>query len=1102
MKKRTSIAKAGVPFKKPLLIMRLIILLVVFSTFHATAGLNAQKISVKANSAEISKVLNDIQKQGDYRFVYNNSLRDLKQRVTISFDNLDLQEAMARLFAGTSLTYVQLENNLVAIRSTSPDEKDIRVTGKVTNETGEPISAASVMVKGTAAGTITDGSGNFAITVSENAVLVISAVGYNTVEVSVAGKQQLTIKLEQATKKMDEVVVVGYGVQRKIDVTGSVAQVKGEEISKQASVNPMSAIQGKVAGVQITNSGAPGSSPQIRIRGVGSIYGSKNPLYVVDGVWYDDISFLNPADIENMSILKDASSESIYGIRAANGVVLITTKKGRSGQAVINYNGFWGWQKVTNQVEMSNANEYATLVNELSVMNGGTAFLNAASFSKGTDWYHQVLRNAYIGNHQLSISGGNEKSNYNFSLGALNQNGIVETNKYERYTIRLQNDFRVTNFLRMGYTASGYYSKSNDIDGGIFRQLFAAGPVVPVRYADGTYGDPNDFNLGGGNNFNPQTTIDFFNQVSKNYRLNGSAFAELKFARFFTFKTSVGGEFGEGEVRNYVPVYTATVAQRNNISKFTGSRAETRNWILENTLTFDKTIGADHSLKVMVGQAAQRYKSYGFTGTISDVPNGGEGNLYFILGDPATGRITDYGDLTTIASYFGRINYAFQSKYLITASVRADGSSKFYGDNRWGYFPSVGAGWVISKEKFMQNQKVFDNLKLRGSWGIIGNASVPSNISVLTVTQFPLAVWGDGSTGVSNSIASVVPPTTYWEKGVGTDIAVEASFLNSRLFVEADYYNRKTENAIFDIPILGTLGSNSGSIIGNSATFQNKGFEFSLTWKDNPSKDFNYSVNANMSVNENKVLSAVTGPVPIYSGGGGLTGGALATRTIVGLPIGHFYGYQVAGIFQNAAEIASSAQTSAKPGDFKYVDQNKDGVISGLDRIVLGNPNPKYTYGINTLFGYKQFDLAVDFQGVAGVQVYNANLGWRYGNENFTKDFYNNRWHGEGTSTTYPSVGIGGGTNYLPNSFYVENGSYFRIRNMQLGYTLPENMAKKIFAKKLRVYANAQNAFTFFKYKGFSPEIRAENNSPLNAGIDANVYPLSATYNFGVNVTF
>ncbi len=404
------------------------------------------------------------------------------------------------------------------------------------------------------------------------------------------------------------------------------------------------------------------------------------------------------------------------------------------------------------------------------------------------------------------------------------------------------------------------------------------------------------------------------------------------------------------------------------------------------------------------------------TATARDVPYKSEGDLYLALGDADTRSVTDIGDLATYSSYFGRVNYSFSDRYLINASLRADGSSKFYqGGNGWGYFPSVGAGWVISNEPFMKDQKVFDNLKLRGSWGKIGNASVPSNLSTLTVaTGGSLAAIYGGAVNTGASINSIIPPVTYWERGVGTDIGLEASMMKNRLSVELDYYTKKTERAIFDIPVLSSIGTASGSILGNQADFQNKGFEAAISWRDEIGKDLSYSIGVNGSVNSNKVLSVSTGANPIYAGGVGLTGGALATRTRVGDPIGSFYGYIVDGIFQNQAEIDGSAQKTAKPGDFKYRDISgsngtPDGNITGLDRQVIGNPNPKYTYGINTTWNYKWLDLTLDFQGVAKIDIYNANLGWRYGNENVTKDFYDNRWHGEGTSNTYPSANIGGG---------------------------------------------------------------------------------------------
>ncbi len=980
---------------------------------------------------------------------------------------------------------------------------DIVVSGKVTDASGD-LPGVTVKVKGTAIGTITDVNGNYTVTAPENGTLIFSFIGYTVKEIPVNGQREINLKMDDNVTELQQVVVVGYGTQKKAEVTGAIVNVRGDDIIKQASPNAISALQGKVAGVNIVNSGRPGESPQIRIRGTGTVYGNPNPLYIVDGVWFDDIAFLNPADVENVSILKDASAQSIYGIRAANGVVLITTKKGIPEKAQVTYNGFVGSQVVTNEVKMANANEFATLVNELAAINGSTPLLDPSQYGEGTDWARQVLRSALIHNHQVTLSGGTAKSTYAFSLGYLDQNGVVDNNYYKRYTARLQNDYQVFKNFKVGFSVIGSSANTNDVPGGIFTQIYGASPVVPVYYADGSYGDPSDYNLGDGANYNPQVTLDVYDKNVIRNRINGSLYGELKFAHNFTLRSSIGGDYIQNEMKEYNKVYAATLKQRNTLSKLSLERVENRNWILENTLTYDKTIANDHNLKVLVGQGAQSYRYYKLSGSAQNVPNSAEGDRYIKLGDVSGANITDEGDLYTVASYFGRVNYDYKSKYLLTASLRADGASKFYtGNNAWGYFPSVGLGWVLSEESFLKNTGIFDILKLRASWGKIGNASVPNNISVLRVDQkdgFTAIYGGIPSTGAS--INSVVPPTTVWERGVGSNIGLEAAILNNHLTFEADYYVKKTEKAIFDIPILSSVGTSSGNIVGNQADFENRGFEFAATWRDHIREDFSYSISGNIGINNNKVLSVITGNNPIYGGGAGSTGGALATRTIAGRPIGEFFGYLVEGIFQTQDEVAASAQPTAKPGDFKYKDVNGDGVISGLDRVPLGNPNPKYSYGINTTLTYKSVDFTLDLQGVAGVDIFNGNIGKRYGNENFTKAYFDNRWHGAGTSNTYPSANIGGGQNYLPNSFFVENGSYFRVRNIQVGYTLPQNTLNQWKIQKIRIYANAQNPLTLFKYSGFSPEILSNDKSPINAGIDNNVYPLSATYNLGLNVNF
>jgi TonB-linked SusC/RagA family outer membrane protein len=994
--------------------------------------------------------------------------------------------------------------------------QNVTVKGKVTDAAnGETLIGVSVSVKGTSTGTQTDVNGAFSLSAPSNATLVFSYLGYDAQEVPVNGQTLLDVKLKAKSSALNEVIVIGYGTQRKIDNTGSVASVKGADISKQASTNPLSALQGKVSGVTITNNGTPGSSPQISIRGLGTVYGNVSPLFVVDGVWYSDISFLDNNDIENITILKDASSTAIYGVRAANGVVLITTKHGVKGKPVINYNGYVGWQSVTNQVKMANATEYATAINELVTYNNNVGapqdakpplFSDPASFGKGTDWYGQILRNALVTSHQVSISGGTEKTTYDFSFGYLDQDGLVRNNNYQRYTLHLANEFKPISILSLGYSANGVYSFSKDAPGGIFHQLYAASPTLPVFYADGKYGDPADYGTGNGNNFNPEATLDFTNHRTVNHRITGDVHGELSILKNLKFRTSFGGDLGQIEARGFTPIYSATAAQTTTSTNLNIEHTETRNWIWENTLTYNYQYKA-HKLTALAGYSAQNNRTYEIVANANSVPYVRNGNLYtsFPPGDTTVTRIRNAGDQlhNRTLSQFARINYSFQDKYLLNASIRRDGASQFY-PKPYGYFPSIGGGWVITNESFMKDQHIFDNLKIRGSWGKVGNSVVPINPSVQTVAADPYltAIFGNPQVAYQGaSINTIVPPAIVWEKAVASDIGIEGAFLHNRLSFEADYYNRETQDAIFAIPVLASIGTNSGNLIGNQASIQNRGFEFSLTWKDRIGSDFSYSVSGNIGINNNKVLSVLSGKNPIYSGGNGIANGNLATRTVVGEPIGEFYGYKVTGVFQTQAQVDASPQknTNTQPGDFIYQDTNKDGSIDSKDRVVIGNPNPKISYGFNTAFTYKQFDLALDFQGVADVDVYNANIGFRFGNENFTQDFYDHRWHGPGTSNTYPSTNVGANNNSKPNSFFVESGAYFRVRNAQLGYTLPGLSLKKYGIQKVRVYANAQNAINIFGYKGFTPEI---GGTVGNMGIDANVYPLYATYNFGVNVTF
>ena len=1117
-RKRRKLAKTSLPVRQALLIMKLTAILIVAASLQVSAEANSQNVTLSLKNAPLQKVFKEIRKQTGYNFLCTTELLDLAGKVNLEAKNISFQQALKQCLENTPLTYTIVEKTIV-IKQKEVEKRvapvvvipppDIPIKGRITDESGNPLQGASVMIKGNNIGVNTDANGEFIIDVPENSssILIISFVGRETKEVSISGKTSITVTLGFANPTPQEaVVVVGYGSQRKMDVTAPVAVVKGSEIAKQPSVNPISGLQGKVAGVQITNDGSPGSSPQIRIRGAGSINGGLNPLYVVDGVWTNDVGFLNASDIESISILKDASAGAIYGNRSANGVVVITTIKGKNGSPVINYTGSAGWQKITNELKMANASQYATMANEVSMLNGGSPIYGPNSLYKpgesdpnGTDWFHQLFRQAYITNHQLSFRGGNENVTYNYSLSYLNQDGIVENQNYKRITAKLQNEFKAAPFLKIGYNVFGTINKSNDINGDIFRQAYAAPPVVPVRYADGFYGDPLDYSLN--SIANPQVTLDYFDQLTQSFLLVGNTYADIKLPGHFSFRTSFNFDYNRGEQRNYQPVYRATTNQINDISSLNISRSETKNWQWENMLFYENTIGKKHYVKVMAAQSARSDKSYYISGTARNVPNDNDGQLYLSLGSNSSAYPTVAGDggfLATGASYFGRINYGFDGKYLVNFTCRGDGSSRYTGDYRWGYYPSVGAAWVISKERFMREQSIFDVLKLRASWGINGNENVPANITTLTASPLGYAVW-NGAAYNSRSIISVVPPYLYWEKGISTDIGIEAALLQSRLTFEFDIYNRDTKDAIFSVPILSASGL-GGGINANQATITNRGVEVSLGWRDKIGRHINYSIAGNYAFNENKVTS-------VNSGANALLGGYYSnpsqiplTRTVVGQPIGMFYGYEMEGVFQSIIEVQGSAQSrSAMVGDLKFKDQNKDGSIDDQDKIYMGNPNPKHLFGLSLGFNYDDFDLSVDLQGVAGVEVYNANMGKRFGIENFTEEFYANHWRGAGTSNTHPSANLLNGMNTHPNTFWVEDGSYIRVRNINAGYNITS--LKKWKINNLRVFTALQNPFNFFRYKGFSPEVTAAGNNPTNAGIDAGVYPLSAYYNFGITLT-
>ena len=1065
-----------------------------------------QAVTLSADNAAVYNVLNDIEKQTDAHFQYSRQLIRAGRHVSLKATGRPLGEVLDALLEPLRIRYTLTADGIV-LRPAA----DTPVTGRVVDEKGEALPGVNVIVKGTSTGTATGIDGTYAINAPAGSTLVFSFVGYSAQEISLNGRTTVDVKFAAAASQtLNDVVVVGYGTQVKREVTGAIASVKGAELVNQASQNPVSSLQGRVSGVQITNSGAPGAAPEIRVRGTGSIAGV-NPLYVVDGTFLPqgaDLSFLNQDDIASIEILKDAASASIYGIQAANGVVLVTTKRGQAGAPRINYNGFVGVQTVTNKVKMANAAEYATLYNEKNALQGVPASNNLPTDLPSTDWFNQVSRNALITNHQLSLAGGSDKISYSFSGSYLKQQGLVKTNDFERITARLQTDFSPTDHIKVGYNVIFANTKSTDVPGvtsnvfpnsangpNLFYQGYVAPPVVQPFLPSGRYGDPGLVGTGLGSFGNPQATLDYFNQQAQGQTLVGSVFASVNFLKYFTVRSSVGVNYGSSKFYNYQKADSLTTVQvyRGNTLKKGFSETSQLQW--ENTLTFDRSYG-DHHVTALVGTTALRFRTEQIIGAINGVPSGSDAFYYFNLGTVGTTSLQNPVDLNTLFSTFARVNYAYKGRYLLTASFRRDGSSKY--SERYGNFPSVGLGWVVSDESFMQSSSVFSFLKLRASYGVLGNNQVNNNIAVNRASFLNgYTAFFNGQPYTGANLDQQVPGQLRWENVREADGGLEMRFLDNRLTAELDYYNRRTIDAVFPVPVLESPGfTNSGGFYANNANFQNQGVEAALRWASAGAGDFSYNVGVTGAYNQNKVL-ATAGGAPLFAGALPVAG-YLATVSRVGAPIGAFYGYEAVGVFQSAQDVAGSAQPDAKAGDLRYRDVNGDGVIDDRDKVVLGNPNPRFTYGLNTNFRYKAFDLQIDIQGVGGVELLNGLREVRYGNENFTQQFYDTRWTGAGTSNSAPSANLSG-HNLDVSSYYVEKADYIRLRNVQLGFNFPKSLVAPLRVQTLRLYANAQNPLTLTKYSGFTPEV---GGTPTNAGIDLSVYPLSATYNVGINIGF
>ena len=982
------------------------------------------------------------------------------------------------------------------------------ISGTVTaSDTRETLPGASIAVKGTTFGVVTDIDGKYSIKVSQtNAILVFTYVGYATQEIETGTKAVVDVVLVPKKTTLDEVVVIGYGTVRKSDLSGSVGSVKSEDITKITALNPVQSLQGKVAGVQVTStSGTPGESPVVRIRGVGT-FNESSPIYVVDGIILNDISFLNSADITSMEVLKDASATAIYGSRGANGVIMVTTKQGKIGQekTAFSFTGEVGMQNLAKKINLLNGRDFAMINNEIAP---GT--YNNIDAVPNTDWQSLIFRAAPIYNFQLSASGATKNSQYYISGGYFKQEGIIEKSKYERITLQMNNTYLLSRFVKLGnnITLSPYNQRvAPDVTYAAYR----AKPTLVPYYPDGSFAAVPGVG-------NPLADLAYSNNYNKGLKAVGNMYAEVTFLKDFKVKSSFGIDAGYNKSENFTPAFTVynengTISQQQHLlSTLSKGTSDNLTWLWENTLNYQKDINK-HSINAVFGYTMQNTTSsaMGMMGSniLRDDPNFWyiyPNNIY----DPPNGvnnigNIYDNVDINmtySMISYLFRVNYVFNKRYILTATFRSDGSSKFTETNRYANFPSFAAAWNVTQENFMKDVKFISRLKVRGSWGKLGNDKIPYNRRYATVESNIITIFGTpGSPNSGASFGVNGNPNLQWEVTTQTDAGLEISMFKDRLSCEFDYYNKKTDDILIDLSTPGYYGNGPyQKVTYNAASVLNRGFEFNLGWRDQVGKvKYNISINGTTIHNEALKIGGSYGIDSVLLGGY-LANGNYVTRSTVGLPIGAFYGYKTNGIFQTQAELDAYPHNSqAGVGDLRFVDMNGDGKIDDRDRTYIGSPIPDFIFGCNFGLEFKGFDFSFNIQGQTGNKIFNAKNVVRPDPYNFESNVLN-RWTGPGTSTTEPKASFGG-YNYTISDHFIQDGSFIRLRNIILGYTLPAIWSQKITMQTVRVYVKADNLYTLTKYTGYTPEIGS--GDVISSGIDNGVYPITAVFSFGVNLNF
>jgi TonB-dependent starch-binding outer membrane protein SusC len=1004
-----------------------------------------------------------------------------------------------------------------------------KMNGTVSDlKNNEPLIGASIKDTKTNKGITTDLDGRFELQCDDNATLEISYIGYKTLNIKREGQKTLDIQLTEDNKALEELVVVGYGVQKKSVVTGAISKVKSEDLENMPVQRIEQSLQGRTSGVRVTTgSGQPGEGATVRIRGTTSINNSE-PLYVVDGIpILGGIDFLNQGDIESIEVLKDAASAAIYGARAANGVIIVTTKKGAPDRMEVSYHTYFGKQYPWKKLNLLNSREYATLMNESFAAGGdGIQFENPSALTETTDWQSAIFNDgALMKNHELGISAGSKKSQYFFSAGYFDQDGIVskDNSNWKRFTLRFNATHKITDNITFGNTVAYTNTQAigvatNSEYGSPLSRALNLDPLTKVVITDPTEQNASvykNFPVVRDENGNPYgisqyVTSEVLNPVAalkvaqgSSYadKIVGNAFVEVKLLKGLTFKTVLGTDLAFWGGEGFQPIYYLNASNSNNLTRYSRNQNRGIVWNFTNTLSYNKQFG-NHNLTLLAGTVGEKNQGRGIGGGVENIPVNDIKDASLIFGTPKeTQSFYGFEYLETISSYFGRAIYNFKEKYLFTGILRVDGSSKFGSNNKYGYFPSVSAGWVVSEENFMRGQNTINFLKLRASWGVNGNDKIGNFRYVSTVGGFRNYTFGTKDAlvnGVSpNAIAN---PDLRWEETSQTDIGFDARFAKDWTLT-MDWFDKKTTDMLLDIAVPSYVG-NAGPI-GNIATMSNTGVELELGYVKKL-QNLNFSLSGNVSYVENKV-TFLGNEKKFLPGQTFSPQGLEITRTQVGLPVGYFFGYKTDGIFQNQAEVDAHKGTDGKPmqpnakaGDFRFKDTNNDGKIDPDDRTNIGDPTPNWTYGFNLTAAYKGFDIILFGQGVAGNQIFKATRRFDLQKANMTTDALG-RWTGEGTSNTYPRLNKNDPNQNFSRSsdFYIEDGDFFRVKTLQLGYTLPKSLLQRVKLNKCRLYISGNNLFTFTKYSGFDPEIGGGS-----FGIDRGFYPQARFYLGGVQIGF